>query len=203
MIGIVDYGLGNVKSFLNIYNKLNIPAQLVSTREDLQASDKIILPGVGSFDYAMNALHNSALRDTLNNLVLIRKVPVLGVCVGMQMMGDTSEEGLSNGLGWISGTIRKVNFVEHKNLPLPHMGWNSLNVIKEAPLLNNIPNKSEFYFLHSYYFAPQDKDNILATTDYPETFPVIVNRENIFGIQCHPEKSHQHGVKFLKNFAEL
>jgi len=203
MIGIVDYGLGNIKSFLNIYNKLNIRAQLVSTQEELLASDKVILPGVGSFDYAMSVLDNSGLRDALNDIVLIKKVPVLGVCVGMQMMGDTSEEGVAKGLGWISGAIKKMSFVEYENLPLPHMGWNALNTVSEAPLFDNIPNHSEFYFLHSYYFDALYKDNILATADYPKTFPVIVNRENIFGIQCHPEKSHQQGVTFLKNFAEL
>jgi imidazole glycerol-phosphate synthase subunit HisH len=203
MIGIVDYGLGNVNSFLNIYNKLNIPVQLASTKEALQASDKIILPGVGSFDYAMNALDHSGLRDSLNDLVLINKVPVLGVCVGMQMMGDTSEEGGAKGLGWISGAVKKMSFVEHESLPLPHMGWNALNKVTESPLFGNIPNCSEFYFLHSYYFDAKNKEDVLATADYLQTFPVIVNQENIFGIQCHPEKSHQQGSMLLKNFAEL
>ncbi len=203
MIGIVDYGLGNVNSFLNIYNKLNIPVQLVSTKEALQASDKIILPGVGSFDYAMNALDHSGLRDILNELVLIKKVPVLGVCVGMQMIGDTSEEGVAKGLGWISGAVKKMSFVEHESSPLPHMGWNSLNQVTESPLFDNIPNYSEFYFLHSYYFDAKNKEDVLATADYLQTFPVIVNQENVFGIQCHPEKSHQQGAMLLKNFAEL
>jgi len=206
MIAIVDYGLGNIKAFANVYKKLNIDYYFASTSEELLKADKIILPGVGAFDHAMLMLNNSGLRETLDILVLERKIPVIGICVGMQMMADASEEGTLEGLGWISGKVRKLpaNIIEEKSdLPLPHMGWNNLKLMTDDVLFENLEQSPDFYFLHSYYFECMDLKSTIGMASYGGQFSCIVKRENIYGIQCHPEKSHHNGVQILQNFAEL
>lgn len=204
MIGIVDYGVGNIKAFSNIYNQLNIPYKQVKSENDLKSVDKIILPGVGAFDHAVTRLHKSGLIGTLNELVLNENIPVLGICVGMQMMANSSEEGDLSGLGWIEARVKKFNKVElgGKN-PLPHMGWNSIEHVIHNPLFESIENNSRFYFLHSYYFEPRNKKHTIATSEYGKIFSCGVNQKNIYGIQFHPEKSHSKGVQLLKNFSEL
>ena len=201
MISIIDYGLGNLMAFANIYKKLNIPTKIVSKSIDLVDAEKIILPGVGSFDWAMKKLENSGMIEAINNSVIEKKVPILGICVGMQMMTKSSEEGKLPGLGWIDAQVKK--FDDHEGLPLPHMGWNSISFVKDDLLFNNIKNNEYFYFCHSYYFDCQNKDNILAKTNYGQYFSSVVKNENIYGIQFHPEKSHDWGVKILDNFAKL
>lgn len=206
MIAIVDYGLGNIKAFSNVYNRLNIEHCFASKAEHLQQAKRIILPGVGAFDHAMRKLDSSGLRDTLDELVLSRKVPVLGICVGMQMMTDRSDEGVSSGLGWIKGTVRRFEYSDElaaKKYPLPHMGWNSIQSVKESPLLKNLDEYKRFYFLHSFYFDCHDAGNVVATANYGFDYACVVNQDNIYGIQCHPEKSHQNGVSLLKSFAEI
>lgn len=199
MIAIVDYGLGNIKAFLNVYRRLNIDCSYASTSEELKKASKIILPGVGAFDHAMKTLNQSGLRDTLDELVLIDKVPVIGICVGMQMMAEGSDEGEGEGLGWIKGRVRKLQV----NMPLPHMGWNNITPERESDLIRGLDEERRFYFLHSYYFDCDEPDDILATAEYPSSFPCIINHGNVYGIQCHPEKSHHNGVSLLKNFSEL
>lgn len=206
MITIVDYGLGNIKAFANVYKRLNIPAIYASTPEQLQQATKIILPGVGAFDHAMHKLDTSGLRETLDNLVLEKKIPVIGICVGMQMMANDSEEGTSKGLGWINGTVRRFSYPNEeiaKKHPLPHMGWNNINPVQESALVANLDQYKRFYFLHSYYFECVNTADIVATANYGFDYACIVNHNNIYGIQCHPEKSHHNGVALLKNFAEL
>jgi glutamine amidotransferase len=199
VIAIVDYGLGNIRAFGNIYKRLNIPFIYASTPEQLEQASGIILPGVGSFDYAIKKLNDSGLRRTLDNLVLVKKIPVIGICVGMQMMAKTSDEGSSEGLGWLNTNVKK--FEEKDGFPLPHMGWNQLS-IQENPIFNGLNNVPEFYFLHSYHFD-EDYEYVIAKSEYSDLIGCIVNKENIYGIQCHPEKSHQSGITILKNFAEV
>jgi imidazole glycerol-phosphate synthase subunit HisH len=201
MIGIIDYGVGNIKAFSNIYNKLNVPHKYVSMPEDFQGISKIILPGVGAFDYAMQQLQNSGIQNEIINLTLNKKLPLLGVCVGMQMFAQKSEEGNLPGLNWIDSTVDKFdyNFLG-KNNPLPHMGWNSIEH-NNHPLFNGIDNSSKFYFLHSYFFNPKNSALSIASTNYGIEFCSAVSYENIFGVQFHPEKSHQSGTLLLKNFA--
>jgi len=205
MIAIVDYGLGNVKAFANVYERLNIPACIVRKADGLNAATKVILPGVGAFDQAMTKLDHSGMREALDDLVLKRKIPVLGICVGMQILAKTSEEGILPGLGWIAGMVKKfdVCLLQGSKMQLPHMGWNTIQPNNGNPLLKNFNSESRFYFLHSYYFECHNDDDSIAITEYGIRFSSAVNHENIYGVQFHPEKSHQWGVQLLKNFAEL
>jgi len=203
MIGVNDYGLCNVQAFLDIYKRLKIPANAVKKSEDLMACDKFILPGVGAFDWAMQSLENSGMRPTLEKLVLQDKRPVLGVCVGMQMLANRSDEGVLKGLAWISGNIQKFDEAHFDRLPhLPHMGWNDVVLTQNNPLLAGIEDP-QFYFLHSYYFQPTDAASTIGTTEYGGSFASAVSKDNIYGTQFHPEKSHHWGMSLLKNFAEL
>jgi imidazole glycerol-phosphate synthase subunit HisH len=203
MIGVIDYGLGNTKSFINIYKRLNIPCCLVSSERDFQFLDKVILPGVGSFDYALSLLETSGMIDCLNEFVINENNFVLGVCIGMQIMADSSEEGTKNGLGWIPGNVKKLTMATSSSYPLPHMGWNSVHQLHNTRLFDQVGQGKEFYFLHSYYFDVTSEADIIAKSSYPDQFASIVNKNNIYGIQFHPEKSHHNGVQILKNFAEL
>ena len=204
MVGIVSYGLGNVKAFANIYKNLNIEHKIVSSVEDFDGVDKIILPGVGSFDWAMQLLNASGLRDRLDSLVIERKVPTLGVCVGLQMMAKRSDEGKLDGLGWLDAEVKQIDRAKlTPNEPLPHMGWNTIDIKRDSKLLKGIESGGKFYFLHSFYIKPNRSDDILAESFYGDKFSCIVNSENIYGIQPHPEKSHNNGITLLKNFGEL
>jgi len=202
MITIIDYGVGNINAFLNVYKKLAIPAKRATSVLDLEDSTRLILPGVGSFDHAMEKFNNSGMREKVEELIFQNKLPLLGICVGMQMLANGSTEGLLPGLGWIDGEVKRF---EAGTIPFPtkypHMGWNNVNPVKENPLFNGLENDAEFYFLHSYYFETNNQNDVLAVTDYGIKFAASVNHENIFGIQCHPEKSHSWGIQFLKNFA--
>ena len=201
MIGIIDYGVGNVKAFLNVFHRLGVAAQRVKTAEDMTHTRSLILPGVGSFDYAMRALNNSGMRDTLEKRVLEDCVPILGICVGMQMLAQTSDEGELPGLGWLSGRVKKLD--EITALPLPHMGWNNIAYDPKCPLFKGFVDVPLFYFLHSYHFYPTNAEGITAEVNYGSNFSCAVQKNNIFGIQCHPEKSHDNGALLLKNFSEL
>jgi len=204
MIAIIDYGLGNVKAFANVYYRLNIPAVIVKQPDDLKAVKKIILPGVGSFDHAMQMLDKSGLRHALDEFVLHRNVPVLGICVGMQMLAHSSEEGVLPGLGWIDGKVKKMNPTRlTHSTHLPHMGWNDVRPVKKNKLFKELEQSARFYFLHSYYFQVQNENDVIAVTDYGGLFTCAINAKNIYGVQFHPEKSHQYGIQLLKNFAEL
>ena len=203
MISIVNYGLGNVLAFYNIYKRLNIPVRLVSKNDEIKNSKKLILPGVGAFDWAIERLNRSGLREQIDEMVLDKKIPVLGVCVGMQIMADKTEEGKMQDLGWIPGFVQKFNLNDLKQKhPLPHMGWNQVYTNKKN-LLFSFNSNPEFYFLHSYYFDLKNNDHCLGKTNYGIKFASVINFGNIFGVQFHPEKSHNWGISLLKNFSKL
>jgi glutamine amidotransferase len=204
MIGVIDYGVGNVKAFLNVYERLGIKAKSITKIHDFENVTKLILPGVGAFDHAMNELNKSGLRNMLENSVCKKKIPILGICVGMQMLGNSSEEGHLPGLGWINGNVKKFNQndITYKTR-LPHMGWNTITPSVNNTLLKGFNENSRFYFLHSFFFDPNDIDVIIASTNYGKIFTSAINLENIFGVQFHPEKSHQTGVDLLRNFSLL
>lgn len=204
MITIIDYGSGNIKAIANIYEKLKVPYTIASIPEQVIGAKKIFLPGVGAFDETISKLDSTGFREVLDKEVLENKVPIMGICVGMQILADSSEEGTCTGLGYIKGKVKKIdaNTIFHKP-KLPHLGWNSIEVVKNNVLLQDIDPLFGFYFLHTYYFECEDQNNVLATTNYGATFASAVHRENVFGIQFHPEKSHHNGVKLLHNFANL
>ena len=204
MIGIVDYGVGNVQALANIYKRLEIPCVLARRAEELFGASHIILPGVGAFDWAMTRLQASGMREALDDLVQMQGKPVLGICVGMQMMAKSSDEGQLPGLGWFDARVLK--FDESKFLSrthLPHMGWNDVEPVCTEGLMHELGTEARFYFLHSYYFAPNDAADLLATTVYGKRFASAVKRGNVYGAQFHPEKSHSWGIQLLKNFAGL
>jgi imidazole glycerol-phosphate synthase subunit HisH len=204
MMTIVDYGLGNVRAFANVYNRLNIPVIIAKKAEHLEKATKIVLPGVGAFDHAMQRLGQSGMRDILDEMVLHRKVTVLGICVGMQMLARSSEEGILPGLGWIDAEVKKFDFSGYGHtVYVPHMGWNDVKVKISNGLFKKQDNDGRFYFLHSYYVVCSNNDNIIGVTNYGGEFVSAVNSGNIYGVQFHPEKSHQWGIQLLKNFADL
>lgn len=203
MIVLVDYGLGNIQAFHKIYKQLNYDVVLADTSEKLLQANKIILPGVGAFDWAMKRLNESGMRDTLDEMVLENNVSVLGVCVGMQMMANGSEEGNSPGLGWIDADVTKLNSPQTNcDFRLPHMGWNDINVKHQHHLFTDIISP-QYYFLHSYQIVPKNNDEVAATASYGSEFTASIHSKNIFGTQFHPEKSHSWGVSLLKNFVEM
>ena len=204
MISIVNYGLGNIHAIANIYKRLNITVGIASSSKDLLAADRIILPGVGAFDWAMTRLNESGMRDVLEVLAVGKRKPVLGICVGMQIMAKRSDEGVLDGLGWIDAEVKKFDHASFtQKTHLPHMGWNDVQPRSDEGLFRNIGSGARFYFLHSYYFLPHNQNQVLAVTDYNGPYASSVRSGNVFGVQFHPEKSHQWGIQLLKNFAEL
>lgn len=204
MIGIIDYGSGNIKAIENIYKRLDIAHCVLSNDVCVNQVDKYILPGVGHFCYTMNHIKEIRLYEALYEQVMIKKKPLLGICVGMQLLADFSEEGGAAGFGWIPGRVAKI----HDNLmgvKLPHMGWNSIVIRNDLfNLFKNIDTEKGFYFLHSYQYLPSSSTQILATTEYGQSIVCAVsNNENIFGVQFHPEKSHTNGITILKNYSNL
>lgn len=204
MIGIVDYGSGNVMAFVNAYRKLSIAAQPVGDPASLDLFDRLILPGVGSFDYAMDKLSRSGFLSALGDVVGRKRIPILGVCVGMQMLAGSSEEGRRPGLGWIDGRVRRLPVSSTPApLPIPHMGWNDVLPLSTHGLFCGMDEAARFYFLHSYYFEAQKGEDIIAVTDYGGRFACAVQSGPIYGVQFHPEKSHGWGIQLLRNFADL
>jgi imidazole glycerol-phosphate synthase subunit HisH len=204
LITIVDYGLGNVQAIANIYKRVEIPARLAQTAAQLENATHVILPGVGAFDWAMARLNASGMRAALDDLVQRQRKPVLGICVGMQMMARRSDEGRAEGLGWFDADVKlfdETRFVDRTHLP--HMGWNDVEPVSSDGLFHDLGSGARFYFLHSYYFAPNDPADALAVTDYGGRFACAVRRDNVHGVQFHPEKSHGWGIQLLKNFASL
>jgi glutamine amidotransferase len=204
MITIIDYGVGNINAFVNVYKRVNVPTKIAKTANDLEDVQKIILPGVGHFDHAMSELIKSGMREKLDELVVVKKTPVIGICVGMQMMGHSSDEGKLDGLGWIDASVKKFDETKIKQVTrLPHMGWNDVNPVISNPLFEGLEKDALFYFLHSYYFECNNTNDILATSDYGGQFACAAHHENVYGIQFHPEKSHHYGETLLHNFAKL
>jgi glutamine amidotransferase len=204
VITIVDYGLGNIRAFLNVYHRLNIEAKTATTAAALANASKVILPGVGSFDHAMELLAQSGMREALDDLALRQRVPILGVCVGMQILGRESDEGRLPGLGWIAGRVRTLeSLMLAEKLPVPHMGWNDVRPLVKSRLFDQLDSGARFYFLHSYYFVCDRDDDQLAVANYGADFACAAHAGNIFGVQFHPEKSHHYGARLLQNFAEM
>lgn len=204
MITIIDYGVGNIKAFYNIFSKLSVNVKIAQKPEDLINASKLILPGVGHFDYAMKRFSESGMLNVVDEMVMNHNMPILGICVGMQMLAKTSEEGVMPGLGWINATVKKIdtNFLT-QTTRLPHMGWNDVSVKTKNPLLKNLEFNSRFYFLHSYYFETNIASDSIAFSNYGKEFTCVVNHKNIYGVQFHPEKSHHYGVQLLNNFANI
>ena len=204
MIGIIDYGSGNIQAIASIYKSLNIKHQILNNPKDLNKANKLILPGVGAFDSTMQQLINSGLKEELNKLVIEKKVPILGICVGLQVMGYGSDEGEMPGLGWIPGIVKKFDKNKIKIKPkIPHMGWNVVNDFRDHSLFDGIDSDFGFYFVHSFYFECESRDNILTTSNYGIDFSSAIYSNHIIGTQFHPEKSHGNGVLLFKNFAQL
>lgn len=204
MLTIINYGSGNVNAIANIYDSYNIRYQIIESPLLLDNASKIILPGVGSFDETIKTLRSSGFIDCLNYHVLIKKIPVLGICVGMQILANKSEEGKLKGLSWIDGEVIKFDKTLISKKPkIPHLGWNSLLIQRECSLFKGIDFEKGFYFIHSYYFKCNNKSDIITKTNYEIFFDSCINNGNIYGVQFHPEKSHLNGKIFLKNFAEI
>lgn len=202
MITIVDYGSGNIRAIGNIYDRLSIPYAVAKRPEELINATKIILPGVGAFDETMEELNRSGLRQVLDEQVLKKGSMIMGICVGMQILANSSEEGVLPGLGYVAGKVKKINKEAITQKPkLPHMGWNSVQYNKPNSILNDVQSDVGFYFLHSYYFECDDNDDILCSSEYGVSFTSAINHKNIYGMQFHPEKSHQNGIAILRNFA--
>jgi glutamine amidotransferase len=204
MIGIINYGSGNIQAIANIYKIANIPYQVITEYTQIENSDKLILPGVGAFDAAMYELNHSRLREALDEQVLSYGKPVLGICVGMQILSKDSDEGQLGGLGWIDGKVKKFDASKLKEKPLlPHMGWNSIEPLTDHELFKGVDKELGFYFLHSYYFETINSANIMSNTFYGDFFSSAVYKDQIFGVQFHPEKSHSNGIRLLSNFAKI
>lgn len=204
MITIIDYGLGNIKAFANVYGRLNIKINIARSASEIKNATKLVLPGVGAFDYAMSQLNNSGIREALEDQVINHKVPVIGICVGMQMMAKSSDEGTLPGLGWFDAEVKLFDTTQIPyKTRLPHMGWNTLCLVGKNRLLDQLSHESRFYFLHSYYFDCNQPKDVIAKTEYGIEYASAVNKGNIYGIQFHPEKSHQNGIQLLHNFAKL
>jgi glutamine amidotransferase len=210
MLVIVDYKMGNLHSVNKKLDRLKVDAVISSDPVVILNATKLILPGVGHFGNAMKNLREMHLLDALNEAVLVKKTPILGICLGMQLMAKTSEETLEHGtwnmehgLGWFDAEVVKFQFEDTLRFKVPHTGWNTVTIEKESPLMNDIPENSEFYFVHSYYMKANDPADVLNYTDYGTTFAFAVSKENIFGFQYHPEKSHDVGMKLLENFSRI
>ncbi len=204
MIAIVDYGSGNVAAIADVFKRLKLPHTITKDHAELRAAERYILPGVGAFDTTMRSLSGSGLVALLNDEVHGRNKKILGICVGMQILGDSSDEGSLPGLGWIPGHIRRIDASAIPSRPkLPHMGWNAVRLNMPSPLFESVDLDRGFYFLHSYYFDAADQASVVATVSCGKDLPCSVTRGNVIGMQFHPEKSHANGVAVFRNFARL
>jgi len=202
-IAIINYGMGNLASIANMLKKVGVHAHISSDVSIIAKANKLILPGVGAFDHAMENLSKGGFVAILNNRVINEKIPILGICLGMQLLTKRSEEGSSLGLGWIDAETVRFKFDDvNSNLKIPHMGWNQLFVRQAHPLFADLEVVNRFYFEHSYHVVCADSDNVLATTSYGFDFISAIVKDNIIGVQFHPEKSHKFGMQVLKNFLE-
>jgi glutamine amidotransferase len=201
MIAIVDYGVGNVRAIANMLKKIGADAVITNDAQQIKDATKLILPGVGAYNTAMQELERLQLKNVLNEKALIQKIPVLGICLGMQLMTNGSEEGTTKGFGWIPAYSYK--FSNAGVLKVPHMKWNYVESIQKSPLTNDLEPGSKFYFVHSYFVKVNDKQHSLLQTEYGVRFDAAIQKENIYGVQFHPEKSHKYGMKILSNFVSI
>ena len=202
MIHIVDYGMGNLGSISNMIKHIGFQSKVISGVKEIGNAEKLILPGVGSFDNGMANIRKLGIKTILDKMALEEKIPILGICLGMQLMTKKSEEGTAVGLGWIDAATIKFDH-NGKKIKVPHMGWNNVNIKSTNPLVKNMYSERRFYFVHSYYVKCNDSRNVIGKTEYGVDFASIICKENIFGCQFHPEKSHRFGMKIFQNFAEL
>lgn len=203
MISVVSYGVCNIGSILNMFRKIGVAAVEVTTPEEIRRAEKLILPGIGSYDNGMSALRQLDLVEPLRDRVVRDQIPILGICLGMQLFGMSSEEGSLDGLGLIDGWCIRFRSEIGSRYKVPHMGWNELHPCRGSPLLNGLRDYSRFYFVHSYHFVCRNSEDVLATANHGVEFTAMVQRGNVFGSQFHPEKSHRFGMKLLANFAGL
>ncbi|EAY29763.1 imidazole glycerol phosphate synthase subunit HisH [Microscilla marina] len=201
MITIIDYGIGNLGSVFNMFKKIGAKAKVTSNLSEIEQAEKLLLPGVGAFDKAMTKINEGRLREVLDYKALEQKVPLLGICLGMQLLTESSEEGKIPGLGWIPA--KTIAFKKENNLKVPHMGWNEVKVAQECPLVKDLPEEPRFYFVHSYYVQCDHNENVLLKTHYAHNFDSAIWKDNIYGAQFHPEKSHKFGMKLFDNFDKL
>lgn len=205
MIGIVNYGLGNIKSIYNIISNVGGEARILDHHSQLEGCSKLILPGVGAFDHGMNGLKNGNWIEPLNEFVLEKRIPILGICLGMQLMCKRSEEGQVPGLSWVNADVNRFSFGDnpHGLLRIPHMGWNTIKLLKTTPLFSQNEMKQRFYFVHSYHVVCDNASDVLATANYGFDIHAAFVKDNIIGLQFHPEKSHRFGKMFFRNFIAL
>ena len=203
MVTIIDYGMGNLGSIRNMFKRINVESEITGDPDKIVKATKILLPGVGAFDAAMERISSSGLQPMLNQKALEEKIPVLWICLGMQLLTKSSEEGVLPGLGWIDAETIRFKFEERSPLKVPHMGWNRVYPANESPLTYNLPEEPRFYFVHSYHVRARNLSDVLMTTRYGLDFHSVVQHNNIFGAQFHPEKSHFFGMKLLQNFASI
>jgi len=203
MISIINYGMGNLGSIQNILKKIGVNSIITSNPIEILKSEKLILPGIGAYDKGMNNIHQLGLYDAINHAVCIDKIPILGICLGMQLMTNQSEEGTSiKGFSWIDAETKRFRF-DDPAIKVPHMGWNFTNISKPSKLFSHSEQINKFYFVHSYYVSLNNNDDELTNTNYGFNFTSSFEKDNIFGVQFHPEKSHKYGMNLLANFAKL
>jgi len=206
-LSIIDYGAGNIGSVINMLQHIGVSAEVINDSEKVKKANKIVLPGVGNWDAGMQKLQESGLIEVLKERVLEDSVPILGICLGMQLFLNSSEEGVLPGLGWINGKVKNFNFSSlepfSKKLAVPHMGWNSVSVIQDCNLTQSLHENSKFYFVHSYHAEVEDRKDVMLQTQYGYPFASAIRKDNIYGVQFHPEKSHLHGMNIMKSFASL
>lgn len=204
MISIIDYGVGNFLAIKRMFERIGVSSEITAEKESIEKSEKIILPGIGAFSYAMDQLKSMGLNQLLNKRVLEDKIPVLGICLGAQLLFEFSEEGQSEGLGWIEGRIVRFNKDRmDKDFKVPNMGWNDVAPQKNSPLVEDLPSDPRFYFAHSYHMECKNQSDVLLSAHYGYGYTTAVAHDNIFGVQFHPEKSHKYGMKLLANFASI
>lgn len=203
MIVIADYGMGNLGSIANMFKRVGVPSMITSDLSEIDAATKLVLPGVGSFDSAMERVEESGMHEILTRKALVERIPVLGICLGMQLLMDGSDEGRRPGLGWIAGRVHDFGGVDGFVEKVPHMGWNDVRRTEGSALTGELGEAPRFYFVHSYFVKCADPGDVILTARYGIEFDAAVHRENIYGVQFHPEKSHRYGMRLLRNFAEL
>ena len=202
MITVIDYGMGNLGSVINMFKKIGVVSKITSDLEDIKTATKLLLPGVGSFDKAMQRINDSGIKEVLDYKVLKEETPVLGICLGMQLLTNNSEEGIEKGLGYINASTKKFSF-QDKKMKVPHMGWNLVEKSTSSLLTTNFEEESRFYFVHSYYVEVEKQENSILKTTYGLEFDSAIQHKNVYGAQFHPEKSHKFGMKLLDNFSKI
>jgi glutamine amidotransferase len=203
MICIIDYGMGNLGSVFNMLKKINAQSCISQTVDDIRKAEKLILPGVGAFDSAIKRFDELGIREAIEEFVMDQKKPLLGICLGMQLLMECSEEGILHGLGFIKGKAYHFRKYLGPNFRIPHMGWNAVQSSNNSPLTNDLPSDCKFYFVHSYFVSVENESNSILKCSYGIEFDAGIQHNNIFGVQFHPEKSHNYGMKLLSNFASL